>query len=340
MRIGLIARCDDTGLGIQSKEFFDHIPCKALLIDSSKLASQSILTPKPHNFPGQQMFQLRPGFGMTGGIPRAVIDEFLNDVDLVFAMETPYDYNIFSICRDRGIKTVLQLNYEFLDYPSTLPMPDLFAAPSMWFYDNIHGNKRYLPVPVNTKVFKPQRKHKVFVHNVGRPAIHDRNGSMTFMNALKWVKNEITVVLNGQYRIPVTLGNKNVNFVTDWSNKQNYYDNYTGGVLVMPRKYGGLCLPFNEAIGAEMPIITTDISPNNTWLPSEWLVQSNQAGILRSKKIVPYFDADPIKLAEKIDEFCDESFYNAAVEKAIELKNKISWETLLPEYMKTFEELC
>lgn len=342
MRIGLVARADSTGLGIQSKEFFDHIPnCKALVIDSSQLPGAcSIHRSDYSKYPGQMQFPMRPGFGMTGAIPDIIIQEFIKDIDILFAMETPYDYNLFSRCRQRGVKTILQFNYEFLDFPSHFPPPDLFAAPSLWNYDLVPDNKVFLPVPVNTDKFTPVRKLNHFVHNVGRPAIHDRNGTQTFLNALRFVKNEITVTLHSQQPIPIPIKPPdNVSLVPEFGNTENYHDNYNGGVLVLPRKYGGLSLPMNEAIAAEMPVITTNISPNNIWLPEEWLVESRTAGTLRSKKTLTYYEADAERLAEKIDQFCDESFFNTAVEKTKQLKETISWKTLLPKYMETFENL-
>lgn len=344
MRIGLIARADSTGLGIQSKEFFDHIPnCKALVIDSSRLPGAI-----PHGmhfsdyskYPNQQQHSMRPGHGMRGAIPYSVIEEFISDVDIVFAMETPYDFNIFDLCQQRGVKTILQYNYEFLDYPSTLPYPDLFAAPSMWNYDHVPDNKVFLPVPVNTDKFKPGKEKNFFIHNVGRPAIHDRNGTMTVLNSLRFVENKITLALHSQQAIPIPVAPpENVNLLPDFGNTPNYYDNYSGGVLILPRKYGGLSLPMNEALAAEMPIIASNISPNNLWLPKEWLVDTFHCGVLRSKKTLDYFECYHEQLAAKIDQFCDPVFYEIAVEKAKQLKETISWKTLLPKYMETFENL-
>lgn len=340
MRIGLLARADQTGLGIQSKEFYDHIPCKVLIIDSSALAPLEILKPNPDWYPGAKIYRLQPGFGMRGGIPYPVIEEFLQDIDLLFAMETAYDYNIFLCCREKKIKTILQLNYEFLDFPSHLPAPDLFAAPSKWNYDLIPDKKVFLPVPVNTKKFKHQIRERTFVHIGGRPASHDRNGTKVFLNALRYVKSEIVAEIKSQW--PIAVGpslTPNVTIRTDFGSKLNYFDNYLGGVMVIPRKYGGLCLPMQEALASSMPVITTDISPNNLWLPNEWLVTARIAGSFQCKRAVEYYEADPVKLAEKIDQFCEEDFYYSALSKAIDIKEAISWDSLLPLYYKTFYEL-
>lgn len=345
MRIGLIARCDNTGLGIQSKEFFDHIKCKALVIDFSAMipsgSYKDILKPNLDWYPGQTVFKWGNKHNLRGDIPRHIIEEFISDIDVLFAMETPYDYNIFEMCRARGVKTILQLNFEFLDFPSaSLPAPDLFAAPSPWNFLHIPDKKILLPVPANTKRFKPARKEKTFVHIAGRPAVHDRNGTELFMRALEHVKNDITVIVNSQKPISYSMGIiKNVTMHEDFTSKPNYYDNYQGGVLVMPRKYGGLCLPMNEAIAAGMPVIATDIPPNNTWLPKEWLVPADYKSSFRCKKYVDVYEADVKALANKIDQFCDSEFYNSAVDQALDIREQISWETLLPKYYEACSNL-
>lgn len=190
MRIGLIARMDNTGLGIQSKEFFDHIPCKVLAIDCSALGNSPVLKPYPRRY-NSQVFRMEKG----QTIPENVIQDFIKDIDLLFAMETPYNYRFFSACREQGVKTILQFNYEFLEYPSKLPMPDLLAAPSYWHYEDVPAPKQFLPVPVNTHKFKPNRQERTFIHIAGRPAIHDRNGTSVLINALQCVKNNIKVII-------------------------------------------------------------------------------------------------------------------------------------------------
>lgn len=328
MRIGAICRMDLTGLGIQSKEFFDHIPCKALVINSSNFKNG--LAQYPQWYPGQKI--VTPEKGLK--IPPDVIKDFIKDIDVLITFETAYDYSIFEICRSKGVKTILQLNYEFLEYPSKLHPPDLFAAPSLWHYNDIPEPKIHLPVPVNAKHFHVKRRPYRFVHITGQPAAHDRNGTYSFLNCLRYVKNSIEVTIYCQNTFPLPRYPSYISVTKDFSYKQNYYDNFDGGVLVMPRKYGGLSLVVNEAIAAGMPVIMTDISPNNYWLPKEWLVFSQPSGSFQCKKHIDINEVDLQKLAEKIDQFCGDQFYDAAIKKALKIKSEISWEALLPQYKK------
>lgn len=337
MRIGLIARMDNTGLGVQSQEFYNHIPCKVLAIDSSALGNSPVLKCYPERFPGATIYRMQRGVH----IPENVIQAFIKDIDLLFCMETPYNYRFFSACRERRKKTVLQFNYEFLEYPNdNLPVPDLFAAPSKWNYDLVPRNKVFLPVPVNVSRFNPARSERTFIHVAGRPAIHDRNGTQTLLKALQHVTENCKVIIRTPQFLNARSPRKNVTLVIDNNCRSNYWEGYTGGVLIMPRKYGGLCLPINEALGAEMPVIAPDIAPNNLWLPKDWLTKAEKSIRLQARKPIDVYEPDARALAAKIDEFCNPEFYDQAGDKARELKAGLSWEKLLPLYHQTFENLC
>jgi glycosyltransferase involved in cell wall biosynthesis len=337
MRVGLIARADSTGLGIQSKEFFDNIPCRALVIDSSRLGKGDVLKCDLTKYPDQKAIQLDKNFSNYGWMPYDVMSQFLNGIDVLFCIETPYDYRIFEEARKRGIKSILQFNYEFLEYPSGLPEPDLFAAPSLWNYDKVPEPKAFVQVPVNLSKFKQQPAKNTFLHIAGRPAAHDRNGTQILLNALKFVKSEITLTIKSQGFINPVPVPKNVKLIIDNRNQPKYQDNYTGGTLIIPRKYGGLCLPINEALGAGMPVVATDISPNNLWLPKEWLIPAKKTISFQCRKSIDVYESQPEHLAAKIDQFCQDDFYSRAVSIVNDFRQDISWAKWRPIYHEIFD---
>lgn len=326
-KVGILARCETGGLGIQSKEFYDHIPCKALIVDVSRV--NQTMRQNHEWYPGAPVVY----YTKNNRFPVDVVKNFLKDLEVLVCFETSYDPTIYALCRLMGIKTILQLNYEFLDFPSSAAAPDLFAAPSLWHYDEIPDSKLFLPVPVAAEKFSPAYKANTFVHIAGKPAIHDRNGTNTFLSALKYVKNDINVIVKCQQplKTPTDIPS-HINIKYDFANHPNYWENYTGGVLVMPRKYGGLCLPVNEALAAAMPVIMPDISPNFTWMPKEWLVPAKKSGSFQCKKKVDIYETDQIALAAKMDSFCNYDYYCDMTTTASKLAQGISWETLLPKY--------
>jgi glycosyltransferase involved in cell wall biosynthesis len=105
--------------------------------------------------------------------------------------------------------------------------------------------------------------------------------------------------------------------------------------LVLPRRFGGLCLPVNEALGAGMPVIMPAISPNDSWLPQEWLTPARWVRDFYAKTRVDVYETDPQVLAAKIDEFAsDPDQYAKARAKAYELRTELSWTALKPLYLE------
>lgn len=328
MRLGLIARADSRGLGVQTKNVHDHLhPAKTMVVDC----------------PSAQPLPIRkdwyPGATWIKGLPtREDFRTWLQGVDVVYTAETGYGSALWAEAKRAGVKTVLHANFEFLN---TADQPDLWLAPSMWHFNDFPTPKQYLPVPVDTDRFTPQPEHdgpRRFTHIVGRPAVHDRNGTHGLLQALRYVTADIELTVKCQQPGYVTkLAHHippNVKLRIDEGDTPNYWDNYQGDVLIMPRRFGGLCLPVNEALAAGMPVIMPNISPNE-WLPAEWLVDAGWCATFRAKQRVDIYSANHKALASKIDQFAtDHTFHTAAKTKATALAGSLSWHTLLPEYQK------
>ena len=354
MKIGLIARADDSGLGTQTAEFFRHMhPHRTLVIDLSELANKAEHCNKHlhlDRFPGAMVHR--------GPTPTPdVIEDFLDGLDLIFTAETWYTYDMVTRAHARGIKTVLQYNYEFLDQLAnpSLPHPTLFAAPSLWNYHKVpFPNKRLLRVPIPTDRFTPNpnppETAKVFLHPVGRPAIHDRAGTIDLLKCLKYITSEITMIIRCQrpgyvaklihdYRIRTP---SNVTLILESSRVDNYWENYRDvDAVVLPRRYGGLCLPCNEALGSHIPVIMTDIDPNNDFLPPEWLVPSLRISTFDARASIDVYGVDALSdLAGKIDAFATgPRLYKIGRDAAALLADLFSWDSMKSEYEECFRGL-
>jgi len=112
-RIGIIARCDNTGLGMMTVDFFRNLMVQKVLVVPG--------TPENH----LDRFANRPGVSVIVCPTRVPtlgeIDRFLENVDVVVAFETPYDWNIFMRARQLGIKTVLIPMYEWTPPNDKIP---------------------------------------------------------------------------------------------------------------------------------------------------------------------------------------------------------------------------
>lgn len=348
-RLGLIARADNTGLGHQSWAFHRHVqPDRTLIVDlTGKSESGKDLTVHPERFPGDTLVSGVPG--------RRMLNAFLDGLDAVFTMETPYNYELYSLARQRGIRTVLQGNWELLDYlqdgPHQNHLPDVLALPSTWHLSEARhrlGDRMeviHLPVPIE-ELPSPAEPPLLpltasrFLHVAGYPAVGDRNGTRDLLAALRYVKSTITVALTCQR--PGFLGAlidsgqtpDNVTLVIDSAPTEHFWDLYhRQHALILPRRYGGLCLPLNEAAGAGIPTLMPDISPNSDWLPPDWLTPATLDNTIYTKTLIDVYRTDPLGLATRIDRLAtDEDFYGKTRRQARMLAEKYSWDALLPYY--------
>lgn len=358
MRIGLIARADNSGLGMQTWEFYNHLkPHKTLVVDMSGHNGNKQY---PERYPERAVW--------CKGIPNVgFINEFLADLDVVFVAEAPYNYYLYQRARELGVKTAVQYNYEFFDwfkYPH-FPTPDLLIAPSQWNYQKIqawaddHSVKHvYLHCPINRikLPYRPRDTFKTFLHVAGRAAAHDRNGTKTVIEASKYLTSDAKILVHfqGQQGIGhqvthsfddyLAMVNKYDNNLTI---TQNEYDNYedvyqNGDILILPRRYGGNCLPMNEALSVGMPVIMPTIDPNTSFLDTTWLVPARKIGEFEPRTTIDIYDVNPQDLARKIDEFANMPTEQARAHSEIAntLAEKIDWSVMRSDYIKTFEALC
>lgn len=338
MRLGLIARADTRGLGIQTRAFHDHMaPTKTMVVDC----------------PSAKPLPLRrdwyPNATWITGFPTARdFAAWLPGLDAVYTAECPYNHELFSMAKRLGIKTVLHVNPEFLAHLNKpyLPKPSVFACPTTWMYQKIPEPKTLLPFPVAIGHFTPQPADRAtnFLHVVGRPAIHDRNGTADLLLALESVHSQIAVTITcqepGYVESLISANNihlpDNIELRIIGGDLDNYADLYKNQhVMIYPRRFGGLSLPMQEACAAGIPVIAPAISPQKNWLPPEWLVPATPAGSFMAHTEVNLYTVDHIALAAKISQYANNPiFYRQSAEQALGIAKQLSWYNLKPEYLR------
>lgn len=358
MKLGLIARADNSGLGIQTFEFYRHMqPAKTLVVDISMLNRNKIY---PEKYPDARVIH---GFPTKGDL-----EAFLDGLDCVFVAEAPYNFELYTLARERGIKTAVQYNYEFFDWFANpeLPRPDLLIAPSLWHYaeidqfcqaNQIQHAYIHSPVARDKLPFRQINQAREFLHVVGRAASHDRNGTKTVINAALHTRTPAKIIIHfqGEQGLPHQTTHTiedyremieavdSPNLIMQQSDFENYEDIYKrGDVLLLPRRYGGNCLPMNEALSVGMPAIMTDIEPNKRFLPHHWLIPAGKIGEFSPRTVIDIFEADPRHLAKAIDRFyrmTEAEFLNENA-RASNLAESISWDSLKWRYQHRLEELC
>ena len=345
MRLGIIARCDNTGLGNQTRELVKMLnPHKILLIDSYSFNNNKQY---PHWYDGYDVIKT------IKGMPRMKeVLAFLDEVDVVISCETFYHLDFVDIARKRNIKTILQYNYELFGnmVNPEWSLPDILLSPSIWNIDIVEkkfGSKckvYHLPPPTDTSLFNVAREnnisktHKRILHIAGKKAAKDRNGTNTVVEMLKHSSADYELVIATQ--TPLDFITKDSRLKINKDNVRNREDLYNGyDAMVLPRRYAGLCLPMNEALISGLPVFMTDISPNNQILPNDWLIHSNKIGEFKTKSMVDIYEADAIKLGNTIDNYINNDKINKYKNIAIEIGfNNFSVENLKDKWLKVINE--
>jgi glycosyltransferase involved in cell wall biosynthesis len=333
-------------------------PDKTMVVDISSLNGNKVFLDR---YPGAQVVT---GFPNAGDIR-----EFLEGLDVVFLAEAAYNFNLYTIAKEMGVRVANQYNYEFFDWVDhpELPMPDMFIAPSMWHYDVIQRlcerfkvKHSYLHCPVDRDdlPYNPSLKFDTFLHVAGRSAAHDRNGTETVIKASKFLKTPAKILIHFQgeqglahqathptdhyQQLAASEGDLNKLTIecVDYPDYRTVYEK--SDVMILPRRYGGNCLPVNEALSKGMPVLMPDISPNNSLLHPNWLLPAHLVGQFAPRTIVDIYECYPEELAAKIDEMwlmgIDEVNDNTRI--ADFKAEAISWNTLEPAYRKVLEDLC
>lgn len=305
MRVGLIARSDRTGLGNQTRNLARMIrPDEIMLIDSTSFNGNA---QHPEIY-GQYNVTTIQGFP-----DEAQVRTWLKGLDVAITCEVFYNMNFVDIAKQMGVKTINQFNWEFADYLRNpyLTLPDKLVSPSKWHFDEARrrwGNVEYLPTPVFVDDYTEVKEHNIardgrkrFLHIMGRAAMNDRNGTNDLIEAMRYSREDFELVIKAQVGDVVNKYNDSrITILHD--DPDNEVDLYRGfDVMVLPRRYGGQCLPMTEALCAGMPVIMTDVSPNNEVLPPFWCVESTLTGKFMTRTWIEMFTVNHAALGDRLD---------------------------------------
>lgn len=342
MKIGLLAFSTDTGLGNQTYSFYKHMqPHKTLIADLSRLNNM----PTHHDrFPDAQVVQ---------GIPDCMAMDWLSDdVDILFVCETPLNYCLFEKAKAKGVPVVLQYNYEFLDYLNQpqLEAPTVLAAPTIWHKQDVEALNiaPVIDLPVPSEVldinYREISECRTMLHVAGRQAIHDRNGTMIFLQAALKCGNKFKYKifaqsLDGETDRMILAAQKQIDLEVIYDIDDYLSIPHHGDVMVLPRKYGGLCLPMQEALAAGVPVIMPDVEPNGYRLPPQWLVKATRTRSFMTRTQIDIYETDPNHLAFKMCEFADEDFMKWSNKEAQEIGKGLRWETLKTLYQSMLQQI-
>lgn len=329
MKLGFIARADNSGLGSMSWEFTEHMkPEKVLIVENG----------------AYRTFPERFSEFKTKVVHRADIlketEWLLDGIDVLFTIETPYDPQVLTMAKRRGIKTVLMPMYESLPVKNEWAV-DLWLCPSLLDYDVCFEPKKLLEFPVNTRriKFRQRKKAKVFVHNAGHGGLAGRNGTDELVRAIPLVESDIRFLIRSQVPLELPYEDDRVKVIV--GNIERYWALWgEGDVFVFPEKFNGVSLPINEALASGMVVMSSDRYPFNQWIPKEPLIPVKRTvRATVATRPLDYARIQPEDIAAKIDEIAHKDI-SMLSKLSYETAKRISWDSMLPEYKKIFNEIA
>jgi len=326
VRLGLIVRASPTGLGNQTWEAYRHLnPSVTVAVHS--LPYEHLGQDQSH-FPDAIWTDWR---GMAP--PRHLSDEAyeaLRSCDVVWSAETPYDWRLLS---HPGL--VLMINPEFWR-PEYEPVT-LWSATS-WRREFLPGKVRVIPMPVATDRLNVQESNDppTFLHIAGVSATADRNGTLAFVNAAKVTFSQrpgMRFLLTAQSRVH---SHPKIEFRKP---TKDYWELYQGAdILVMPRKFGGLCLPAQEAMASGLGLVMTNLDPQRQCWPIVPVTTDGFRKVITPAGHITAHEPSYRDLARIMVDLHDHPEARAQLrERSLAWRAANSWEALLPLWLEELQ---
>lgn len=255
---------------------------------------------------------------------KEAVDALLS-CDVIYSAETFYDDRLMHNLQKRRIATVRHINCELYwsegeshpIYPTSWRLPDRPEGPTV-------------PVPIpDDRIAPGPAGEGLLLHVGGWKAKNDRNGTQLVRNTLRRTDRKWRVT--AQYGRAV--GNEpNVEVVGEIEDRWGLYDGCSA--LVMPRKYGGLCLPAQEAAARGLALVMSDTEPQNEWpiVPLDVKAYDIKARHVSANRL---FMANPKQIAEVVDGLTGDRLLEAQ-ESALAWARSLAWSKWAPEYRKMF----
>lgn len=321
MKLGMMVFANDSGLGAQTRRLTYMLkPDKILVIDSSPFSKN-----KQQHFDWYEGFT---GYKVHGFPTNQEIRRFMIGITHMIVCENPLNFYLLEYCKQNGVKLYIQSNYEFCDHLNRdLPLPTQFLMPSYWKLKEMtdrFGKDRvqHLPPPIDPNEFKEARKVNFdrgdianrsprFLHIVGTLAERDRNGTLDLLKAVPLTKNSFQLIIRSQHQLPeeYQINDSRVRYqIGTIKEAEDMYKDFDA--MILPRRYGGLALTVNEALMAGLPVIMSDVSPNNELLPKAWVVKARKREEFMTRAMIDVYQTDPHALAQKIDWLTEQNFDN------------------------------
>ena len=336
MRLGLIARCEMArGLAIQGRNFYNNMPVdKVLCVRMPR--TEGAECPEWYANRTDARYDMR-----AWSLDETVVKDWLRDLDVVFAVETPHDWRIPRWCQEQGVRLVIQGNPEFVRHGiENLSHPDQWWWPTSWRLDDLPEGI-VMPVPMDRRPAKRSGDLRLHVlHVIGKRAHADRNGTEILIQAMRMVFSPMKLTVHSiDGDVAQFSRNRHVELKLNLNPVHDQWSMYNDqDILVTPRRYGGLSLPALEATAAGLVVMMTDCSPNEE-LASFRVPARSRGNLNLACGPVQGWDANPNELAVMLDAIAHEWPTRAEEWRQRQGELLTTWDEMRPRYMQALKAL-
>lgn len=269
-----------------------------------------------------------PWGGYLTSLTPEALDALLS-CDVILTFETWYDPTIPELAESKGVGTVIMVNPE-LWRPHETEHASAVWVPTDWRLSEIpRAEVVTMPVALDRLPYQPGEG---FLHLGGHKARNDRNGMEIAIRAARYAGIPLTVTSQDKVKL-VTRG------IGHGPTLDNYWEMYQGyGVLVFPRKYGGLSLAVQEALASGLAVIMSHTSPNQHW-PVSLVPCLKAQKMMMPGGMIEIYETDRRALAEEMQRMTDLEYRREFQERGRAWAEANSWEKLGPEWLARLEAL-
>jgi hypothetical protein len=327
MKLGIVVRDDNGGLGNLTYDAFRNLkPATTVVVQSRPCRGE----PRPIVF--------EEAWTSTFLVSNPISDdiwEFLApQADVWWTAETWYNNHAEKIIEDAGKKSVLYA------------MPELFSGstatqvwnPTDYLQSRMPKGSKVVHWPTDPPIKWNARTSIKRVLHISGGAQYDRNGTELFLQALQHVSSSLEVMVHQPDESNQTNDLLHRKMPSNIKMRQNteYMDSMKvlfqwADLVVLPRRYAGLCLPAFEAFGHGCLVMMPEVDPQAAWPIIGVPAFRERPRLMKGGKI-PMWGVEPQMLASRIDAIAGSTIHPIvrASEEGRAWAETRSWERLLP----------
>lgn len=333
MKAGLIARADNTGLGNLSWGLYENLK---ELFSKVVIINTGVFKIFPERFPANSKIVSR------GSWNDKEVDDFLEDIDVVLAIETPYNWNVFPRAKNKKVISVMIPMFEGASKPLNF-YPDYLLCPSVYDRKSFAGEPLkfidcVLPVDTSAIKFREHTKAHTFVLNMGHGGIMGRTGIVELLEAIPLIQADIKFLIRSQTPIDYKLDDPRIDIRI--GNVKNYWELWDeGDIYLHPSKQEMISMPVQEALAAGMPVLSSRFKIYEDVFPESWFFPETKNSLVKMhQREIRFHFHEPQKLADTIGQWANQDISSAS-RRAREIAETISWEKLRPIWLSLLRSL-